>query len=190
MDLIRVRGKHIPESMSNNEWDARCWHAVWNHSPHPIALVDSDGTWLEVNPPFCNLLEYSEPELQQMRWQDITIGQDIKADEENIRRLLNGEIPQYSMYKTYITKFGKMIYVRLSVIPIMIDGELRCFMSSVREMQMHPSTHKGTEKAVAELGPTTKTIIWYRIKENVPWLIAAFAAIGSGIAAFYNGLGF
>jgi PAS domain S-box-containing protein len=80
-----------------------------------MAIVAIDGHWLDVNPSLCEIVGYSKEELLQMTFQDITHLDDLSADLEFVRQLLEGEIRSYKMEKRYFHKTGTIVWVLLSV---------------------------------------------------------------------------
>ncbi|WP_066832758.1 PAS domain S-box protein [Rufibacter ruber] len=80
-----------------------------------LALVSPEGAWMEVNPALCQMLGYTQDELQAKTFQDITHPDDLGADLDNVQRMLSREITSYQMEKRYFHKDGHLIWVLLSV---------------------------------------------------------------------------
>lgn len=93
----------------------RKFEATFANAAVGIAHVSLDGTWLHLNDAFCRLLGYPHHELIQLRFQDVTHPDDLKADLDNIARLLAGEVDGYAMEKRYVRKSGRVVWVELSV---------------------------------------------------------------------------
>lgn len=66
--------------------------AAFVAAPIGMALVGLDGSWLRVNRILCDLTGYSESELLQMTFQEITHPDDLDADLAHVEQLLSGEI--------------------------------------------------------------------------------------------------
>lgn len=79
------------------------------------ALVGIDGHWLKVNPALSKIIGYSESELLDLTFQDITHPEDLQTDLNYINQLLNGEISTYQMEKRYFHQEGHIVWVLLSV---------------------------------------------------------------------------
>jgi PAS domain S-box-containing protein len=58
-----------------------------------MAIVDLSGKWIKVNKSLCEMVGYSESEMSNLTFQDITHPDDLGIDLENVRRLLRKEIP-------------------------------------------------------------------------------------------------
>jgi PAS domain S-box-containing protein len=95
------------------ESEAR-FRAMFNQAAVGIALVALNGQFLQVNPALCDITGYSQEELMQLNFQEITHPDDIAADWEQARRVLAKEISGYSLEKRYICKDGAIIWVNLT----------------------------------------------------------------------------
>ena len=104
-------------------------------APHGIALVAPDGRWLEVNKSLCDLLGYGEAELLHTDFQSITHPDDLDADLDLVRQVLDGEITSYQMEKRYIHKDGHVLWILLSVSLVRgDDGEPLHFVSQILDL--------------------------------------------------------
>ncbi|WP_373070672.1 PAS domain S-box protein [Sulfurimonas sp.] len=80
-----------------------------------MAILSPQKTWTKVNQKFCDIFGYKFEELQQMTWSEITYPDDLANDEEQFKRVLNGEIEEYTLKKRFIHKSGTKVYTNLSV---------------------------------------------------------------------------
>ncbi|MDJ0574728.1 MAG: PAS domain S-box protein [Xenococcaceae cyanobacterium MO_234.B1] len=85
------------------------------HAAVGMAIVALDGSWLEVNPALCQMVGYSEAELQATNFQAITYPEDLDGDLAKVKQLLGGQIPSYQMEKRYVHKQGSLVWINLSV---------------------------------------------------------------------------
>jgi PAS domain S-box-containing protein len=76
-----------------------------------MALVSPEGKWLRVNRAICEITGYSETELLERTFQDITHPDDLDLDLDlaNVRKMLAGEIKTYQMEKRYFHKNGSIV---------------------------------------------------------------------------------
>ena len=93
-----------------------------------MVATDLTGRFTMVNPAYCSMLGYSEAELLTMRFQDITVPEDVVRDEENRKSLLAGNIPHYHLEKRYVCKNGMVIWVILSVSLIRDEQSLPMYL--------------------------------------------------------------
>ncbi len=112
-----------------------------------VAHVAIDGTWLRVNQKLCQIFGYSQEELLQKTFQDITHPEDLDTNLEYVRQMLAGEIKTYSMEKRYIHQDSTLIWVNLTVSLVHKDsGEPDYFISVVEDI----GDRKQTELALQE----------------------------------------
>ena len=91
------------------------WRAVFENSAIGVALADPNGRFLAVNPVYEEMLGYTERELQQLSFLDITHEQDIEATQTLIGDLLAGKHRQFQIEKQYRRKNRSLIWVRNNV---------------------------------------------------------------------------
>ena len=76
-----------------------------------MALVAPDGKWLKVNRALCEITGYSEAELLERTFQDITHPEDLNLDLSNVAKLLAEEGATYQVEKRYFHKSGVSVWV-------------------------------------------------------------------------------
>ncbi|MET3125352.1 PAS domain S-box-containing protein [Arcicella rosea] len=79
-----------------------------------MALLDIDGKWLKINQTLCQIIGYSEEELYQLTFQEITHPDDLKADLDLVQELIDGKRSHYQMEKRYIHKKGHIVQIILA----------------------------------------------------------------------------
>ena len=80
-----------------------------------MALVGLNGRWLKVNRAICRMTGWSQDELLQRTFQDLTHPDDLSADLALMQQLIGGEIDDYRMEKRYLTRGGAHIWALLAV---------------------------------------------------------------------------
>ncbi len=88
--------------------------AIFRQAAVGIACVGLDGSWLDVNDRLCEITGYERDELLSKTFQDITYWEDLEPDLNFAQRLLNGDIPTYSMKKRYWHKQGHIVWILLT----------------------------------------------------------------------------
>ena len=71
---------------------------------------------LNVNKAFCDILGYTEEELKNIKWQEITPPEEVPVLEEMMKPVLNGEKDSVRFTKRYIHKNGSYIWSDVSVV--------------------------------------------------------------------------
>ncbi|NJN38179.1 MAG: PAS domain S-box protein [Acaryochloridaceae cyanobacterium CSU_3_4] len=82
------------------------FRATFEQAAVGIAHVDLEGRWLRVNQTLCNIVGYSEAELLEQTFQNITHPDDLAADLAYVQQLLAGEIQPIPWKNGIFTKKG------------------------------------------------------------------------------------
>src|SRR5262249_26064854 len=115
---------------------------------------------------YCDLVGYSAKEMTQTTFQAITHPDDLKADLENMRRLVAGEIGEFSLEKRYYHKDGSILWGNLTVSPTRRLGEHPEYHIAIVE---NITERKRAEESLRESEERLRLLI-----ENAPAAIAMF----------------
>jgi len=132
-----------------------------------IAHVGLDGGWLRVNERLCEMVGYTREEMLHLTFQNITHAEDLEPDLANVRRLLAGELPRYSMEKRYWRKDRSLLWVNLTVALVRKPaGEPDYFISVIEDIsgqkQAEDALRQATEnlqRRAAELEAFNRTMV-------------------------------
>ncbi len=91
------------------------FRGAFNGASIGMALVSPEGRFLQVNRALCGMLGYSEEELLTKTFQDLTHPDDLDADRDLERQLVENEITTYQVEKRYLCKDGRLAWVRVTV---------------------------------------------------------------------------
>ena len=89
------------------------WRTIFETSSVGIATSDENLHVATANTAFQRMVGYSECELREMRWIDLTHEDDRSATEDLARSLLVGQLLAYNMEKRYRRKDGGIIWVNV-----------------------------------------------------------------------------
>jgi PAS domain S-box-containing protein len=111
------------------------FQATFEQAAVGIAHMSPEGRFLRVNKKFCDIVGYSEDEMLGLTFQDITHPDDLDADLEYVRQVLDREIETYSMDKRYYRKDGATVWVNLTV-SLVFDrgGSPNYFVSVIKDI--------------------------------------------------------
>ena len=76
--------------------------------------ITTIGGKMKANNAFCQILGYTEDELNQMKWQDITHTESVKNDQRILKSILSGEETSARWEKRYIHKNGSIVWTDIS----------------------------------------------------------------------------
>ncbi len=114
--LARVRSQFRQRAlMEQLRASEQQFHSAFDYASIGMALVAPDGRYLKVNRALCQMLGYSEAELLDRSYLDITHPEDRDELGEDRRRLLEGEIETFQMEKRYVHRQGHLVWTHLSL---------------------------------------------------------------------------
>jgi len=115
-----------------------------------MAHVAEDGRWLRVNRKFCQILGYTEDELKQKTFQEITHPADLARDLELKARLARAEMSEFTIEERYLRKDGISVWVNLTVAAVRDSaGKVKYFLSVVEDISARKKTEEGLTEAEA-----------------------------------------
>ncbi|HEV2861769.1 MAG TPA: EAL domain-containing protein [Pyrinomonadaceae bacterium] len=91
------------------------FRSAFEHAAIGMALVSTEGRWLQVNRSLCQILGYQEKELLSTDFLSVTHPEDLPAAMSNIGQLLKGKAQSSKMEKRYVHKLGHEVWVHWSV---------------------------------------------------------------------------
>lgn len=114
---------------------AQLFRASMAHSAVAMSVISLDHHYLQVNPPLCRLLGYSEAEMVGRSLASVTHPEDRDEDRRVLRRLLDGELEAVHFEKRYVRKDGETVHARVTPYPVRDDqGRPWCFLSQVEDL--------------------------------------------------------
>ena len=164
---------------------------LWTEGIVGFAFVDLEGCILEANPYFCSFLEFSESELIGKHFRKFTHPDDVSTDEGLLRDVILDKIPEYFLYKRYITKTGKVKWVVLHVDPVYgIDGDLKVLLAQIvpvdRNSSLKPEAavqvHPIRRVTVADIGAGLAVFL----KNNWRWVLPLTSSVVTGCYMIYQ----
>ena len=91
------------------------FRAIFEQAGVGIALIATDGKWLQVNHRLCDMLGYSEGELLACTVFDITHPDDRSSSHVLHRGLVAGEVDEFAIEKRYVRRDGDIVWVAAAV---------------------------------------------------------------------------
>jgi PAS domain S-box-containing protein len=109
-----------------NDW----WQLAIEKIPTAVCCVSVDGIFLWANLAWLKMLGYGLRELQEKSWRDITVTQDVGADQASVDLVLKGVVDEYWIDKTYICRDGSELPAHLYVHRYPLQDKVECFIVS------------------------------------------------------------
>lgn len=178
--LLRREAQHRAALTALAGSEAR-FRATFEQAAVGIAHVALDGHWLRVNEKLCAFLGYRREELLAMNFQQLTHPDDLAADLDLVRRLLDGRLATYSMDKRYLTRTGQLVWGNLTVALVRRpDGQPDYFISVVVDIAARKQAEaalRQSEENYHDLFAGNPQPMWVFDRETLRFLDVNAAAI-------------
>lgn len=113
----------------------RMLRLTMQHSPVGMALVALDGGFIAANAALCDMVGYTEDELHDRGFAEVTYPDDLQEDLQHVQDLLSGQGSTYRMRKRYVHRSGRTIWADLSVALVRDDdGKPLHFISQILDV--------------------------------------------------------
>jgi PAS domain S-box-containing protein len=136
-----------PNTRSSNEQPVTCktmgalvhqqnderWRAAFENSAIGITMADFEGRFFAANSAFLNMLGYTESELYQLTFVDVTYEEDRKPNQDLVRELVEGNRRHFQIEKRYYRKDGTLVWVRTNVALVPGMGDVAPFWFGIVE---------------------------------------------------------
>lgn len=157
--LARCHLHHTKTAIEESE--AR-FRSIFERASLGITLVAPRGGWISVNQALCEIVGYSQEELLNLTFQDITHPDDLEIDLSLAQQLALGVIDRYQLEKRYLRKNGEIVWISLSVTKQnKVSGELDYFVCFIENIQ----ARKEAEASLVELRRDLEKLVEIRTQE-------------------------
>jgi len=145
---------------------------LYENGPFGMVMANKDFRFKKANPAFCMIMGYSEAELQNLTFKDLTHPDDLTKDLYNIKKLHNKEISVYKTEKRYLRKDGQVIWGSLTVTGTDdSEGQFLYYLGIIEDI----TRRKNAEQKILQLNERISTAarasqvgIWdWDVKNNV-----------------------
>jgi PAS domain S-box-containing protein len=148
----RMEAERLAAEAARRESDRR-FEQAFVHAGIGKALQSPEGRWMRANRVVCEMLGYSEAELQQTTYQALTHPDDLEREREDTRRVVTGELPRMQIEKRYRRSDGSYIWTRLTCTMVRGDrDEPLYFISQIENIDEHRRLQQRLNQADFALG--------------------------------------
>lgn len=149
---------------------------AFDHAPYGISLVSPTGQFVMANPKYCALLGYSEAELRQLRFPDITHPDDREADWQAFQRMMAGDASASQIEKRYLTQEGEVIPVIINTAPVYdVNGHLLYSVGHVQDIRERQAIDRMKDEFIS--------VVSHELRTPITSIQGALALLGAGIYA-------
>jgi PAS domain S-box-containing protein len=132
--------------------------ATFEQAAIGIAHLTLGEEWISVNQRYCDITGYSREEILQFKVEQLTHPDDVPASLEFIRRIRDGELPEYRMEKRYIRKDGRVIWVNLTVsIVRSVDGQPLYLVGFIEDITQRREAEAEASRSLSLLRATLES---------------------------------
>ncbi len=166
------------------------FRAIFEQTAVGVAKIETaTGRFVRINQCYADMLGYSPEEMQRLDFQTITHPDDLQQDLDNMRRLVAGEIRNFTMEKRYVRKDGEVVWVGLTVSPMWRPGESPAFhiavVENITNRKRAEKTLLESEALVRSIGNNLPNGMLYQVIRN-PDGSRRFAYVSDAVRRFYG----
>ena len=111
------------------------FRAAMENASIGMTIQDPAGRWLRVNKALCQLLGYSQDELLQLNFRNITHPDDLEKSNMLVAEMLAGKIETYIVEKRYLHKNGGTVWAQLNISTVRhSDGTPQYLIAQVQDI--------------------------------------------------------
>ena len=160
------------------------FRATFEQAAVGIAHVAPDGQFLRLNQKFCDIVGYTQEEMESLSFQEITHPEDLDKDLDLLQELLYGEDESYTLEKRYVRKDSLVVWVNLTVkIVRHEDGRPGWFVSVVEDVSERKLAEERVQKSYELLQHLTSTVpdAVFSVKlpeRTILWCNDSFSVLG------------
>jgi PAS domain S-box-containing protein len=145
------------------------FRAMFEQASVGIVMKTIEGQLMNPNPGFCQIIGYSREETVQLTLRDITHPEDYKNEVKLTRRLIKGEIPDFSMEKRYVRNDGSFIWANITATLIrQISGEPFYMLAIVEDIHERKEFEEALRKSQERLSLLIESASDYAIFTMTP----------------------
>ena len=159
-----------PEKRAREQTDQR-WRAAFENSAIGINMADFTGRYFAANSAFLNMLGYTESELYQLTFLDVTHEDDRTANQQFVRELVEGKRQHFEIEKRYRRRDGTFVWVRVNVARVPGVGAAEPFWFGIveditqrkrveEELTLQDEVVRASERSLRELTETIPQMLW------------------------------
>lgn len=140
--------------------------ALFEQDAVGVAITKTDtGKIVRINKKYSEIVGYSEDQLLTMSYHEISQPDDLKEDNEKLKRLVEGEFEKYSLEKRFFHQCGDVVWAKLTVYLLnKFGGEDGYHIAILEEI----TSQKFLEKELEEKNNLLKSVI---MQSPVPTIV-------------------
>ena len=148
---------------------------AFHHAPIGMVLVDLEGRCLSANRAFCEMVGYTEAELQHLNFASLTHPDDLPENLALGNRLIAGDLPSFTYEKRYRHKHGHYIWVLLSASVVRDEaGQPQLIISQIQDITEQKRTEAALHYSEASQQAMLNAIPDYMFQLSIDGIILSY----------------
>jgi PAS domain S-box-containing protein len=152
------------------------FHSAFDNTPVGMALVSLEGRYVQVNHAFCELLGYSEEDLLDKTYMDLTYPEDYETSIAYARQVDSGALDNYTLEKRYVHAEGYPVWISLSISLVKdSEGDPLYYVSQIQDIeerrQAEAALREDAERLAAIISTQRAIVVAEPDQESVMKLI-------------------
>jgi PAS domain S-box-containing protein len=132
--IARNLGNSLDEATKNLSISEEKFRNLFDNSPLGNSMTGIDRS-IHVNKSFCEILGYSEEELNLLTWIDISYPDDIQLSNDYMKALLDGSVSVARFEKRYLHKEGNIVWTDVSIyLQRSSEGKPQYFITTLNDI--------------------------------------------------------
>ncbi|MCC9609277.1 PAS domain S-box protein [Blastopirellula sp. JC732] len=127
------------------------FRATFEYAAVGVSHIGFDGYWLRANKRICDMLDYTEQELQRMTFADVSHPDDKDLDDAKLQGFLKGDFEETCFEKRYVGRHGEPIWVRLTISVVRDEEYFICVIEDIREERRAREALEKSHREISKL---------------------------------------
>jgi PAS domain S-box-containing protein len=141
----------VTENRARRQSDQR-WRTAFENFAIGIMLADFNGRFFAANSAFLDMLGYTESELYQLTFTDVTYEQDRKPNLDLMKELVEGRRQHFEIEKRYCCKDGSLVWARTNYALVPGNGGVApCWFAIVENIAERKRVEEGLRESETRL---------------------------------------
>lgn len=146
------------------------FHSAFDDGAVPMTLTSKEGRFLKVNRAFCKLTGYTEEELINMSFTELTYPDDVDPSLKGRNELESGERISFRLEKRYLRKDKRPVWVSISTAPVKDEkGGWDYFVTHIQDISKRKSAEtrlKESKERFRQLANSIPQLAWIALADG------------------------